>query len=216
MTRTVIICRWCYHNRTGFENVELSSQEALRRSPRGAARPQSADSPTSPRSQPSTAGGRSSATGGTHLPGHLPEPLTPAEPGRSEREYYATYINAQLAGDPELTDRLPLTVGDREQLVAACRDGVLLWCVTGPKFTSEKGPILVTCLSCCAGECHTDTHTRETERGGWSEGVLRHLPQWPAGCGPRARRLPAPDCRGPRTTCGSVQGRGISVMRPGA
>lgn len=103
-------------------------QEAEGRSPRESGGPSSTEPPSSPSSQPSTVGARSSATGGyAFYSGLQAEPLRPAEPGLVERQYYTSYINHRLSGDSELGPRLPLPIGDRERLVAACSDGILLW-----------------------------------------------------------------------------------------
>lgn len=53
-------------------------------------------------------------------------PIAVEEPGRTEMQYYATCINARLHSDDALQGVLPLQ-GTPAQLIAACKNGILLW-----------------------------------------------------------------------------------------
>lgn len=66
---------------------------------------------------------------GDHAGDLVPErapPIDAEEPGRTEMQYYATCINARLHGDGVLEGVLPLQP-TAAALIAACRDGILLW-----------------------------------------------------------------------------------------
>ena len=60
-------------------------------------------------------------------------------------QYYATCINARLAGDVALLHVLPLQPS-RAQIVSACRDGILLWSARSPAQHANPFPVLQGCL----------------------------------------------------------------------
>ena len=77
-------------------------------------------------------------------------PLPEEEPGRAEMLYYATCINARLGGDASLAHLLPLQPS-RAQVVAACRDGILLWCAENLSLVLSIHILRVCCLSDIGG-----------------------------------------------------------------